>query len=153
MQAKANKVVHLTSVHPYNDPRIFHKQCASLAKAGFHVVLICAENNSFVENHVEVQGVGKWKNRWHRLFLTVPKILQQAFRSKAKLFHIHDPELLLIVPFLRAAGAQVIYDIHEDYTTSVLQKHYLPRFVRKLSVFWINIIEKAENPTILPVFT
>ena len=34
------KVCHLTSAHPSNDPRIFHKQCASLAREGYDTYLV-----------------------------------------------------------------------------------------------------------------
>ena len=44
------KVCHLSSAHAPNDTRIFHKQCASLAKAGYQV--------SFVVKAKDAQSVG-----------------------------------------------------------------------------------------------
>ena len=34
------RIVHLSTVHSPHDPRIYHKQCRTLAKAGFDVTPI-----------------------------------------------------------------------------------------------------------------
>src|SRR5699024_7598227 len=44
--------------------------------------------------------------------------------------HIHDPELIWTIPFLRASGRKVIYDAHEDLPAQVIDKPYIPRPVR-----------------------
>ena len=40
------KIRHLTSVHTIRDPRIFHKQCKSLAALGYDVGLIACHDRS-----------------------------------------------------------------------------------------------------------
>ena len=124
------KICHLTSVHQYNDTRIFHKECASLADAGYEVYLIAPVNQPFVERGVKVLPAGSHKSRIARLCITIPRLLFQALRNNAEIFHFHDPELLLIAPILRLSGAKVIYDVHEDYLTSIPTKAYIPRLIR-----------------------
>ena len=34
------RVCHLTSVHSSDDTRVFHKECVSLARAGYDVTLV-----------------------------------------------------------------------------------------------------------------
>ncbi len=125
------KICHLTSVHPYNDARIFHKECVSLANAGFDVTLIAPVDTSITEQGVTVLPAGSWKNRFSRLFVTIPRLLFQALKQRARIYQIHDPELLPIAPILRLSGAAVVYDIHEDYVTSIPQKSYIPKTLGK----------------------
>ena len=50
-----------------------------------------------------------------------------AIESRADIYHIHDPELLLITPYLRRkTGRPTIYDIHEANADFIAVKDYLP---------------------------
>ena len=142
---KRIKVSHLTSVHAYNDTRIFHKECVSLAQAGYDVTLIAPVNTAFQEKEVTVLPVGTWSNRYYRFFVTIPRLLVKALKLKASVYHFHDPELLLAAPILRLFGARVIYDIHEDYITSIQQKSYIPALFRKVLASTLGLVEKAAS--------
>ena len=52
------KVCHMTSAHAPGDVRIFHKECVSLAKAGYQVYLV-QRGESFEASGVHVIGVGQ----------------------------------------------------------------------------------------------
>ena len=137
------RVAHLTSVHPYNDPRIFHKQCHSLARAGFEVYLVAPVAKPRFEKGIHVVPAGTWTNRAQRLALTVPRVVWQALRLRPHVVHIHDPELLVVAQILRLTGAKVVYDIHEDYVTSIQQKEYLPRPLRALVAQAMTYLERG----------
>lgn len=110
--------------------RIFHKECVSAARAGYEVFIVAPVERPFEELGIKVLPAGIWKNRLHRILVTVPRVLRQALGIKADIYHFHDPELLLIAPALRLTGARVIYDVHEDYETSIPTKQYLPGLLR-----------------------
>ncbi|GGA64669.1 glycosyltransferase family protein [Ornithinibacillus halotolerans] len=136
------RVVHLTTVHHPYDPRIFHKECKSLANAGFDVTLIAQEadepkNNSNV-NHVPVK---KYNSRLKRMTLGVWDAYQKAKKLQADVYHFHDPELLPVGWLLKKKNNIVIYDIHEDYITSILQKDYLSKPVKKIIAKTYKLIE------------
>jgi hypothetical protein len=64
---KSETVVHLTSVHPRYDVRIFVKECSSLAKK-YQVSLIVADGKGDeTVNDVQILDVGKFNGRLNRI--------------------------------------------------------------------------------------
>lgn len=132
----------MTTVHVYNDTRIFHKQCVSLVNEGYEVYLLATVEKDFSEFGVSVVSLGVAKSRLHRVLNKVPKTIIKALRMKASIYHIHDPELLFAIPFLRMSGANVIYDIHEDYVTSINEKPHIPKYIRSVVSLLFAVFEK-----------
>ena len=60
--------------------------------------------------------------------------VRRAFRSRADIYHLHDPELLWSIPVLKATGAKVIYDAHEDLPDQVKGKEYIPKPLMPMAV-------------------
>ncbi|UNC93580.1 glycosyltransferase [Candidatus Contubernalis alkaliaceticus] len=136
------KIVHLTSVHNPFDNRIFHKQCKSLAGAGFSVALIApGEKNQVVEG-VFIRALPKPKNRIIRMLLTSIGILKAAAAEKGQVYHLHDPELIWVGLLLRLKKKTVIYDVHEDYESSIALKEYIPRVLRPIAASILGGLEQ-----------
>src|SRR5437763_16254403 len=106
MCAKSSKIriVHITSAHPALDTRIFHKECRSLAGAGYDVFLLGAHPLNERREGVIRRGLGKSRGRAHRMTTKQLALCREALRLKADIYHIHDPELLGIALLLRASG-------------------------------------------------
>ncbi len=144
------KICHLTSAHPDGDVRIFHKECVSLAKAGFDVSLIIPNTKSRIEKGVNIISFeSNYTSRKERMTKTVKEVLTHALQVNADIYHIHDPELLKIVKNLKRKGKKVVYDVHEDLPRQILSKHWIPKPIRKtISVFtevYENKIAKKCN--------
>lgn len=141
---RSGRVVHLTTVHHPYDPRIYHKECTSLQKAGYEVTLIAqkapieAKENREI-NHIPVKTYG---SRLKRMVLGSMEAYKKAKSLKADVYHFHDPELLPVGWLLKKKNNVVIYDIHEDYITSILQKDYLPKPLKKAIAFAYRYMEK-----------
>lgn len=137
------KICHITTVHPAKDVRIFHKECTSLALAGYEVSLLVLNDNSELCNKVNIVGVKHtFKGRFDRI-KNSPKIaLKAALKIDADLYHFHDPELLRIALKLKRKGKKVIYDVHEDVPRQILAKYWIPNLLRQMVSY---SFEKYEN--------
>lgn len=142
---KATRVVVLTSVHKPFSGRIFHRQCVSLAEHGYEVTYVApAEFKSVEKLGVTVRGVKPAGSRlarplvWLRLFLV-------AIGLRPQVIHFHDPELLLLMPFLKLwLGRKTItlYDVHEYFVDSLADKYWIPKALRGLAMRLAKSLER-----------
>src|SRR5699024_8412156 len=125
---------HLTTVHHPSDPRIYHKECLSLKRAGYDVTLIAQQDEETTEKEKPIRHIPlkTYKSRIKRMLFGTFDLYRKAKKLKADVYHFHDPELLPIGWLLKRKNNTVIYDIHEDYVTSILQKEYMSPFFRKV---------------------
>ncbi len=140
----AVKVVHMTSVHTAVDIRIFHKECRSLARAGFQVTSIGSHCSDMVIDQVSIKSIKRDQSRLARMTRTVWRVYREAVKQGADVYHFHDPELIPVGLLLRARGKQVIYDLHEDYPKDILSKPYLPMWSRWTIAWMIKQLEIAS---------
>jgi len=136
------KVCVLTSAHPPFDIRIFHKECKSLAAAGYDVILLAPGERDQIVDGVRLRAIPKSHTRLGRMTRTVRRIYREALKQAADVYHFHDPELIPIGLLLRLRGRKVIYDVHEDLPRCMPYKPYLPRWVGR---FAARIVELLEN--------
>ena len=137
------KVIHLTSVHPAFDTRIFHKECYSLAKAGYDVKLFAPAKKNETIAGVQIVALPTETNRLKRIGQATAEIYRKALDENADLYHFHDPELIPAGLLLRARGKCVIYDVHEDVPRNILARSYYKSSVSRKLVSWI--FEQFEN--------
>jgi len=136
------RIVQITSAHSPYDTRIFHKECKSLATAGHEVTLLGTHSINQMVQGVMFRGVGESRGRVHRVTVKLIALCREAIRLNADVYHIHDPELLVLALLLRALGREVVYDIHEDLPRTFSYKKYLPQSMRG----WLSrLIEPLEN--------
>jgi glycosyltransferase involved in cell wall biosynthesis len=128
------RVVHLTSVHPAHDTRIFWKECSSLAQAGYRVSLVVPEERVARRQAqaVEIVAVKRRSGRFARILLSTVAVAVAGLRQRATIYHFHDPELIPAGLALRLLGKRVIYDVHEDLPRQILYKGWIPDYLRRL---------------------
>jgi glycosyltransferase involved in cell wall biosynthesis len=126
----ARKICVLTSVHPPCDVRIFHKECKSIARAGYDVTLITPVEKDCILDGIKMVRVPRAKNRLDRISRGCFAIYKKARQANADIYHFHDPELIPVALLLRLAGKKVVYDIHEDLPRTISYKSYIPGILK-----------------------
>lgn len=124
------KICHITTVHPAQDARIFHRMCRALAARKVDVVLIAPQSFS-PETRLRPSSLNDWMGGASRLRRSLIA-LQAALAEEVDIYHFHDPELIPMALLLKTMrpGSAVIYDVHEDYPSMMRDKYWLPRWTR-----------------------
>lgn len=138
-------VCHFTSVHPFDDVRIFQKECRTLAAAGFDVHLVAVGAPPATMEGVTLHPVTKtWNSRLGRMSRSSWQVAKLLRAIDADVYHFHDPEMIPVGLWLRAKGKRVIYDAHEDLPRDLYSKKYL-RWFRYLLPWPIEAVENAAS--------
>jgi glycosyltransferase involved in cell wall biosynthesis len=148
MTTRAVKATILSSVHLALDNRVFYREARTLARAGYDVTLIAVHDRDEVIDGVRIRALPRVPRS--RRPLLWRRLTQMALESDADIYHIHDPELLLITPYLRRkSGRPTLYDIHEANADFIAVKDYLPGLIRgPLSTFFRRlepVLARGEN--------
>ena len=148
-----SKVVHLTSVHSPFDPRILHKECRTLAEAGYEVVLVAPHDRDEVVGGVRIRHVRKARTRPERMMRTALDVLRAAIDEHAALYHFHDPELIPAGLALKARGARVVYDVHEHVPLQARTKSWLAPPLRNGMAIAAEAIEGVAGAVLDAIVT
>lgn len=136
------RVCHISPVHALADNRVFLKECQSLRQSGYDVVWVVQADRDQVVDGVQVIALRPVHTLLRRWLVTGPEAFWKACRTRSALYHFHDPEFIPWAILLRLTGSQVVYDIHEDYVSSVSQKSYIPPALRGIAARVAGIAER-----------
>ena len=119
----------LSSVHIALDNRVFYREARSLQRAGYRVTLIAAHPRDEVRDGIKIVALPEVPRLQRpRLWLT---LFRRAREVRADIYHFHDPELLLVTPWLGwLTGKPTVYDVHEAYEDFTEVKEYIPAWAR-----------------------
>lgn len=137
------RICHVTSVHSFNDNRIFYKEILSLKEAGYDVCFV-VPNAPDVFKGVQIYSNSFSGGRVKRFVIQAfIETLRHAFKAKADVYHFHDPELMPAALLLRCAGKKVVFDVHENGPAAILSKPYF-RFsiVQRLASLLVDVAER-----------
>lgn len=131
--SKGYEIIHVTTVHPRNDTRIFRKMCTDLAAAGFEVSLFTTDGlPSEEKNNVKIVNLDKRRTMIARIMISHVFVLLKILKNRNAIYHFHDPELLVIGAILSILKFNVVLDFHEDTAKQIEQKHYINPYFRKV---------------------
>lgn len=137
------RVCHISTVHPLSDVRVFYRECCSLVQAGYEVHLVIPTSEAVVTEGVHVHPLPAPRSRLIRMLVMPWVAMIAALKTKATLYHYHDPELLFMGFVLRwLFRKEVVFDIHESVPRQIASKPYLPRFARVIAPPLYRLLER-----------
>lgn len=141
-------VVHATSVHPADDNRIHGRQCASLAAAGFDVrLVVLGPEPTDPAPGVTPVSAGPRLSRMARMTVGALRMLRTIRAQRPEVVHLHDPELMILVPLLAALRYRVVVDLHEDPTLQIQDKDFPPA-VKVLAIAAYRMVLTLSRPLV-----
>ncbi|MCY1267415.1 Glycosyl transferases group 1 [compost metagenome] len=130
------RICHLSSAHVGLDVRIFLKECVSLAEAGYetHIVINATPEDvaKAAAKGIHIHPLARPESRVERMCTHAWRCYRIAARLDAHVYHFHDAELIPYGILLSLVGKEVIYDSHEHLPRSILSKHWIPGWARRL---------------------
>ncbi len=140
----AVRITVLTTVHVPGDTRIFHKQVASLADAGYEVHYCAPEAGSLdPRDGIVLHDLGPRVQTPSARLARLRKAAGLVRNLAPTVVHIHDPELLPAMA-LSGAGrrAALVYDIHENIRQQLRIKPWIPSPLRPFVAWMYGLIER-----------
>lgn len=137
-------IMHLSTVHAWDDVRIYQKQVKSALAAGLKVSLVARQSRHQRGDLPEfVHVLREFRSRGTRMFLGSAIVLIKALRVRADVYQFHDPELIPVGLFLRLMHKKVIYDVHENVPDDIMEKPYLPGWCKYGLSKLVELVEMA----------
>jgi len=135
------RICHISTIHSASSNRILEKQCKSLSHAGYEVYYLVQGEKSIETDGVKIMALPRPKNRFERMTKTLIKAYETALVLDAEVYHIHDPELIILGILLKIRRKRVIYDVHEDYKVALIHKKWIPPYLRTIVVECVVLAE------------
>ena len=142
------RVVHLTTVHNPRDNRIFNKECAALAEAGFDITLMATNAGDESVNGIRMVNLEPTKSRLGRLTIKQRQAWRELKKIQPHVLHTHDPECIPLVLAWKAAHrgrVKVIYDAHEDLVGQIADKRYMKAPVKAAARLYARLVLMMAN--------
>ena len=136
------RVLHLSVVHKPDDPRIYERECRTLAQAGYEVMYMVPGAKPGRDDADVILAPLPERGRSTR-FLSSVEITRALRALKPDVLHVHDPELLMLFPAAKALVPKLVYDMHEYVPEAVAGKPYIPSTIRPVASQTTAIAQKS----------
>lgn len=122
---KKVRVLHVSTAHQPQDPRIVFKQCQTLVSS-YDVFCALPNADLTVAPNIHFISLPYYRRVVWRTLITCPLVLVRCLWLRPALVHVYVPEFIPFAYIFRLLGAKVIYEVQEN----LYKKMYLKTFNR-----------------------
>jgi glycosyltransferase involved in cell wall biosynthesis len=140
MTEKKLKICYVTSMHDWNDDRIFERAAVGLASLGHEVYFVAPAENDFIDSGVHIKSIPKRTRIGKHIYGPI-EAFNKMKTIEADIYHFHNPNMMWLMKKWAKKGHHVFIDIHENYEAR-LEKLPIPSFFKSRA---IKLYRKIEN--------
>jgi len=135
---KQQTICQLTSRHSNEDERILHRMAWSANRHGYESIVVGMHGRNAMYGGIKLWALANSERSsiYYRL-MGLFQLMRLSISCNFNIYQLHDPDMLLMGIILKLFGKRIIYDIHEDYETSVKDRlRTTPWLARICSKLW-----------------
>ncbi|WP_040584895.1 glycosyltransferase [Spirosoma luteum] len=110
---KKARVLHISTAHQPQDPRVVLKQCQTLTEL-YDVFCAIPHSNPAIAPAIHFISLPYFRRVIWRTLLTCPFIVLRCLWLRPKVVHVYVPEFLPFAYVFHIFGAQIIYEVQEN---------------------------------------
>ena len=135
------KICLVSSMHAWNDDRIFERTAVGLAALGHDISLVAPAEKDMVSEGVKILAIPK-RERVGKHLHGPREAFNRMKKVDADIYHFFNPNMMMKMRNWSRQGHAVFVDIHENYESRVNSLLLLPGFLKPWAV---RMYRKFEN--------
>ncbi|MEP7164098.1 MAG: glycosyltransferase [Ferruginibacter sp.] len=140
MTGEKLRICFVTSMHDWNDDRIFERAATGLASLGHHVTYVAPAEKDMRSEGVFIKAISK-RSRFQKHLFGPGEAFREMKKIEADIYHFYNPNMMWKMRRWAKKGHAVFIDIHENYESRV-NALPLPSWLRSKAV---KQYRKLEN--------
>lgn len=135
------RICLVTSMHAWNDDRIFERTAVGLAAIGHDVLLVAPAEKDMESEGVKILSIPV-RERLGKHLYGPREAFERMKKVEADIYHFFNPNMMMKMRHWSRQGHNVFIDIHENYESRVYLLPFLPKFIKPWA---IRVYRKLEN--------
>tara|TARA_R110002050_G_scaffold13971_1_gene44453 strand:+ start:2249 stop:3388 length:1140 start_codon:yes stop_codon:yes gene_type:complete len=127
------KICLVTSMHSWNDDRIFERTAIGLAALGHDVSLVAPAAKDMESEGVKILSIPV-RERLGKHLYGPREAFERMKKVDADVYHFFNPNMMLKMRHWSQQGHNVFVDIHENYESRVDSLPFIPGFLKPWAV-------------------
>ncbi|GAB3641896.1 glycosyltransferase [Spirosoma arcticum] len=140
---KKFRILHISTAHQPQDPRIVFKQCQTLSDQ-HEVFCAIPHADPAIAPTIRFVRLPFFRRVVWRALITGPYILMRCLWLRPAVVHIYVPELIPVALIFQLFGANVIYEVQENLFKKMHLKHLNRGYLLECFFRWFDALARRR---------